>query len=215
MDKYNGEEILVFNSSLLNNIGYFTGISTNTEKYIKSIFATGNNHFHNRFKAETDISLKQIIPYVIFVYKDTVFSYVRGKKAGETRLIGNRSIGIGGHINPIDSQNQNKKTDSSEDISTYTAAVKREISEEVTVEENYDPQIAALINDDSNPVGKVHFGIMHLCRLSKASVKKREQQITESGFININELATRRRRELESWSRFTIDFLVNSYLKNL
>ena len=203
-DKYKGEKVLVFNRSILDELGSFDGTNTDTARYMNAILNTSNNHFHERFRAEEDTSLKQIIPYIIFCCEDMVFSYVRGKKAGEKRLVGNRSIGIGGHVNPVDKVENSSE---SSDMPTYMEAVRREISEEVIVEEDYNPRIAALLNDDSNAVGKVHFGIIHICRLSKQSVRKREQQITESGFVKISQLAGPRRNELESWSQYAIDFL--------
>ncbi len=206
MDKYKGEKVLVFPRTLFDALGYFNGTSSETEKYMNEILKAGNNHFHLRIDAESDPSLKQIIPYVIFKYNNEVFSYVRGKKAGETRLVGNRSIGIGGHVNPIDQQTA-QADDASEDMATYIEAVKREINEEVVVDGDFDPRIVALLNDDSNEVGKVHFGIIHVCELSGKHVGKREQQITESGFVRIADLAGPGRDELESWSQIAIDLL--------
>lgn len=206
MDKYKGEKVLVFKKELFDQLGYFNGTCNATQNYMSAILKEGNNHFHLRIDAETDPSLKQIIPYVIFKCGDEVFSYVRGKKAGETRLVGNRSIGIGGHVNPIDRQ-MAQNGDISEDMATYMEAVQREISEEVIVSEEFTPQIIALLNDDSNEVGKVHFGIIHVCELNDTNVKKREQQITESSFIKIADLAGPRRDELESWSQIAIDLL--------
>ncbi|MBN2804714.1 MAG: hypothetical protein JXR91_16585 [Deltaproteobacteria bacterium] len=205
-DRYKGEKILVFSKKLFDELGYFNGTSGETERYMGEILKKENNHFHLRIDAENDPSLKQIIPYVVFKHNDTVFSYVRGKKAGETRLVGNRSIGIGGHVNPIDRKDLDG-SDESEDFPTYIEAVKREISEEVIVDEDIEPVIVALLNDDSNEVGKVHFGVIHLCELSSPSVKKREQQITESGFLPIKELLEKRNDELESWSKIALKFI--------
>jgi len=206
-DRYRGEKVLVFDRTLLDKLGSFQGIRTDTARYMDAILRKENNHFHERFRAEDDPSLKQIIPYVLFKFDDQVFSYVRGKQAGEKRLVGNRSIGIGGHINPEDEMLPLSETSS--DMGTYLEAVRREIAEEVVIKKTCEPKIAALINDDSNPVGKVHFGVIHICELSGPDVTKREQQITNSGFIKIADLAGPRRKELESWSAFAIDYLVN------
>ena len=206
MDKYKGEKVLVFPKALFDELGYFNGTCSDTEKYMSEILKAGNNHFHLRIDAESDPSLKQIIPYVVFKHEDEVFSYVRGKKAGETRLVGNRSIGIGGHVNPIDRQAA-QGDEVSEDLATYIEAVKREIDEEVVVDGDFEPKIVALLNDDSNEVGKVHFGIIHVCELTGKNVSKREQQITESGFVKIADLAGPRREELESWSQIAIDLI--------
>jgi len=204
-DRYRGEKVLVFPRSLLEELGSFNGTSSEIDHYMAAILTSGNNHFHDRCLAEGDPSWKQIIAYVVFRCGDRVFSYVRGRKAGEQRLVGNRSIGIGGHVNPIDRQVSDNRT--GEDLATYMEAVRREISEEVVVDEAVQPRIVALLNDDTNEVGKVHFGVIHVCDLTTPAVRKKEQQITESGFLPIAELAGPRLDELENWSRIAIEFL--------
>lgn len=209
-DKYRGERILVFERSLFEELGLFQGTTAEYERYLAPILKKQNNRFHLRYLAETDDSLKQIIPYVLFIHEEEIFSYVRGKQAGESRLVGNRSVGIGGHINPED-ETLFGEADVSSDMETYLRAVRREIEEEVVVEGGYEPEIAALINDDSNPVGRVHFGVVHLCRLADKSIRKREQQITQSGFLPIAELAGPRRDELETWSQMAVDLLGRAF----
>lgn len=206
-DKYKGEQVLVFERSLLEDLGAFQGYSLEPERYLDVIFDRRNSRFHERFRAETDESLKQIIPYVMFVCGDSIFSYVRGKQAGESRLVGNRSVGIGGHINPADDV-LFSGADVASDRTSYLEAVRREIAEEVIVDGECDPRIAALINDDSNPVGRVHFGVVHVCELAHAGVRKREQQITQAGFVPIAELAGPRREELETWSALGVGLLI-------
>ena len=206
-DKYKGERVLVFSRATLDELGSFQGISEDTSRFMDVVLDKSNNRFHERYLAEDDPSLKQIIPYVMFRCGDEIFSYVRGKQAGEKRLVGNRSVGIGGHINPEDEQLLALAPAASSDIGHYLEAVRREIAEEVIVDDEIDPKIVALINDDSNPVGQVHFGIVHLCDLDTKSVRKREQQITESGFVSIEDLAGPRREELETWSALAIDYL--------
>ena len=205
-DRYKGERVLVFERRLLDELGSFQGVTTDVSHYLDTILDKKNNHFHLRSAAEDDETLKQIIPYVLFVCGDEVFSYVRGKQAGESRLIGNRSIGIGGHINPDDGSLLFCDTLSS-DMATYQWAVSREIDEEVVVNGEIDPVITALINDDENSVGRVHFGIVHVCRLTEKNLTKREMQITKSGFLPISELKGSRRDELETWSSFAIALL--------
>ncbi len=205
-DRYSGEQILVFSRTLLEDLGAFQGTSKEVSVYIDTILSKQNNHFHPRAAAEHDESLQQIIPYVLFRHEDRVFSYVRGTGAGEARLVGNRSIGVGGHINPCDEDPAGARGGSS-NKETYLRAVRREIEEEVEVSGPFEPRVIGLINDDSNPVGRVHFGIVHLCDLTGPDVKRRESQLTQSGFFDIEDLRVRRRSELESWSALAIDLL--------
>jgi predicted NUDIX family phosphoesterase len=205
-DKYRGEQILVFERSLLESLGMFHGTSTEVEHYLRPILDEGRTRFHPRYLAEEDPGLQQIIPYVVFRHGDTVFSYVRGKKAGESRLVGNRSIGVGGHINPVDATTSLGHSQHAT-RATYLEAVRREIEEEVIVDGPFEPHMCAVLKDDSNAVGTVHFGVIHICELRGPSVRRREQQLTQSGFVPIAQLQGAQREELETWSQLAIDLV--------
>jgi predicted NUDIX family phosphoesterase len=191
------EHVLVFESRLLHDLGPFQGISTDVEHYLSAILQEGNNRFVPRRRAESDPRLKQLIPYVIFKYGDRVFHYVRGKEAGESRLRAKGSIGIGGHIQP---QDLNLFSTSR---TFYLAAAAREVAEEVRVQAHHSERIVALINDDSTPVGQVHFGIVHIWDLDRPAVHRRERQITRAGFIPLEQLRVRR-NSLETWSQLCL-----------
>jgi predicted NUDIX family phosphoesterase len=132
-----------------------------------------------------------------------VLSYVRGTRAGETRLVGRRSIGIGGHINPADDEAPLLEVDFGD---AYAAAVQREVAEEVALGATHTDRIVALLNDDTTEVGRVHLGIVHLWTLSRPEVRKREQMITQLAFMSRSELHAVR-DTLETWSQFCLDHL--------
>jgi predicted NUDIX family phosphoesterase len=155
-----------------------------------------------RSVAETNPDFKQLIPYVIMSCDGKVLSYVRGQRAGETRLIGRRSIGIGGHINPTDEM----PLFDSDFHDPYLAAVEREVAEEVAIEGKHHDRVVALLNDDSTEVGKVHLGIVHHWRLNSPNVNKREQMITQMTFMTPAELHDVR-DSLETWSQYCLDGL--------
>ena len=179
------EQVLVIETKVLEELGTFHGLQFDVERYLDVIFANGNPKFIPRPDAEKDPSFKQIIPYVIMSCRGKYLSYVRGKRAGETRLVGNRSIGIGGHINPIDN---NVPLFAENFYDTYLAAVEREVCEEVSVETNHTNDIIALLNDDSNDVGKVHLGIVHYWNLDEPKVTRKEQMITQIAFMTQKKL---------------------------
>ena len=64
----------------------------------------------------------------------------------------------------------------------------------------------ALLNDDSNEVGQVHLGVVHVFNLETDNVQKGEAMITELAFLNREELADRR-ENLETWSQLCLDGL--------
>ena len=189
------EEILVVERRLIERLGMFQGLTFATDKYVPELLSPRNYRFVPRHKAEEDDSLKQLIPYFIICHADRVWCYTRGKRSGEGRLVAKVSIGIGGHIN-------NEDLDLIENI--YDRAAIRELEEEVAVPPGYVHQIAALLNDDSTSVGRVHLGVVHVLRTASADVRKNEQAITEASFRTLEELRSLRDR-METWSQICFD----------
>lgn len=194
------ENILVIKRSLFDELGAFQGLNFEPQKYLSAILSRGNNFFLPRAQAETDPTHKQIIPYVLIACGDKVLHYVRGKKAGEQRLVAKGSIGIGGHMNEGD------ESLFALDEAAYRAGVEREVNEELKIDIAFDDRIVALLNDDSNDVGRVHLGIVHVFKLAEPKVEKRESMITNLAFLTRDELVGRR-DSLESWSQLCLDSL--------
>lgn len=187
--------MLVVERALFDRIGAFEGLCLETEAYISVLLDPRNYRFAARGEAEEDPSLKQIIPYFIITHRDRIWCYVRGKKSGEGRLVSKASIGIGGHINDEDA-------DLFGDI--YSRAAERELREEMIIPEDASHRIVALLNDDSNDVGRVHLGVVHLLTSPTDDVRKRESMITEGGFRTRDELVAMR-DSLETWSQICLD----------
>src|SRR6202023_326276 len=149
------ENILVIKRSLFDQLGSFQRLNFEPAKYLNAILSRGNNFFLPRSQAENDPAHKQIIPYALLACEDRILYYVRGKKAGEQRLVAKGSIGIGGHMNESD------ESLFALDEAAYRAGVEREVGEEIAVNTKFDDQIVALLNDDSTEVGQVHLGVVH------------------------------------------------------
>ena len=196
------EQVMVFEQRVLEEAGIFHGLMFDVERYLREIFAPGVLSFMPRSQAEADPSYKQLIPYVIMTHEGKYLNYVRGKRAGETRLVGNMSIGIGGHINPVDSS----PLFDSDNRQVYLAAVEREVAEEVDVAAGHTDKIVALLNDDTNEVGQVHLGIVHYWTLEAAQVSRREQMITQMSFTDIAGLREVKDR-METWSSLCLEGL--------
>ena len=194
------ENILVIRRSLFDELGAFEGLNFDSEKYLKTILARGNNFFIPRPEAESNPAYKQIIPYALIVFQNTVLHYVRGKKAGEQRLIAKGSIGIGGHMNEAD------ESLFAMDEEAYRAGVEREVNEEIKIDTPFEDQIVALLNDDSSEVGRVHLGVVHIFKLKEPKVQKREAMITGLTFLTKEELLARR-ETMETWSQICLNSL--------
>jgi len=194
------EKVLVVERKVVEQVGMFQGLAFDVKRYLDKLFVPGVPRFLPRSQVEKDPSYKQLIPYVIMACDGKYLSYVRGKRAGETRLLNLRSIGIGGHINPIDADNSSLFAYLYEN---YLTAVGREVDEEVSVETSHTDRIVALLNDESNEVGSVHLGIVHCWILDAPKVNKREQMITQMGFMTIAELQ-KVRDTMETWSQLCL-----------
>ena len=195
------ELVLTFPRTLLDEIGSFQGLCTDIGAYVPRILEAQNTKYVPRSLAEDDPSLKQIIPYVLVRRGDTLLHYVRGKGSGEKRLVAKGSIGIGGHINHRDEDLFGSGTD------YYEEAVQRELHEELLIDADLTTRVVALINDDSTPVGQVHFGVVHVCELGDAHVSRGEPCITDLRFLTMDELRERR-DAMETWSQLALDFVL-------
>ena len=70
-----------------------------------------------------------------------------------------------------------------------------------------EPRLICFVNDDSNDVGKVHFGVVFVVKLTKPSVAIRgERGIGRLSFRTLPELVSMR-DTMETWSQLLVDFL--------
>ena len=197
------EQVLVVERKVVEKVGLFHGLNFNVAPYLDRLFAPGIPKFIPRPEAEANPDYKQLIPYVIMTCNGKYLTYVRGKRAGETRLVSKRSIGIGGHINPVDHQAPLFGTDFKE---IYDTAVQREVAEEVDIQANHTDRIVALLNDDTNEVGQVHLGVVHLWTLDAETVTRKEQMITQLAFMTPAEL-NEIKETMETWSQLCLQGL--------
>lgn len=202
MSKYAGEEVLVVRRSLLEEIGDFQGLQTaGVDAAVARLLDPANHFFMDRAAAEEDPSHKQLIPYCIFRCGDRILHYTRGKAGGESRLHAKISIGVGGHVNPVD------MGEGRTGAAAYHAAVTREIEEELDLRGGHEHRIIALLNDDSNMVGQVHLGIVHMVELESEEVTSREDALADLSFSPLAELNGLLADRLETWSAICIRHL--------
>jgi predicted NUDIX family phosphoesterase len=194
------EKVLVVSRSLFDSVGSFQGLRANIEEYLPLFLNPSNHSFLERAKAEEDPNFKQIIPYIVITCGERVLHYRRGGGSGEKRLLKKRSLGIGGHINDKDSIGKDF------DSTAYEQALRRELEEELDLPSLYSTtpiKPLALLNDDSNPVGAVHLGVVHHCVLFSEKVFAKEEAIAELGFFTHQELLEQI-EEFETWSQMVI-----------
>jgi predicted NUDIX family phosphoesterase len=191
------ENVLVVRRGLFDQLGSFQGLSFEPQKYLDAFLSRGNNFFLPRPEAEINPAYKQIIPYALVTFQNKVAYYIRGKKAGEQRLVAKGSIGIGGHMNETD------ESLFALDEAAYRAGVEREVNEEIKIDSPFEDRIVALLNDDTTEVGRVHLGVVHIFKLAEPKIEKREAMITGLTFLRKEELLARH-ETMESWSQICL-----------
>lgn len=177
-------------------------------------------HFINReivdtqellgLEAEIGRHFPQILGYVMITSGNKILSYAR-KHSGEARLLGNRSIGFGGHVDlddaifaGYDEHGGVLYSPSFPDIIRHS--VVRELSEELGLSIDMDEvNFTGLIIDTTNPVGSVHAGLLCTVEvLPKQVTSTLETQDLQ--WLTIDELKAN--DELyESWSQIVIQKL--------
>jgi predicted NUDIX family phosphoesterase len=191
------ERVLVVPAAEFDRLGRFQGFSGEAERYLGRLLTPELAQFRPRSEVEDDPGFKQIIPYVIFRSGDRVFCYIRGKSQGEVRLHRLRSLGVGGHVAEADA-------DGRATLDAYELALRRELDEEVAIQSDGSIRRVGLINDDSNPVGQVHLGVVHLYELERPAVTPREDGLAGAEFLTLAQIRELR-SQFETWSQICID----------
>jgi predicted NUDIX family phosphoesterase len=192
------ERVLCFERKLLEELGVFQGLCLEVEKYLPVVTSTSHLVYLNRSDAEQDRRYKQLIPYILLICRDKILRYRRGRGGQEKRLHGLYSVGVGGHISEEDHGLFSTNLG-------YQDGMRRELMEEVAVEEPKETAVA-VINDDSTEVGYVHFGVVHVMSVLNENVAGRRSGILGPEFIPISE-ALKDPSGYESWSRFCLEQL--------
>jgi len=209
------EKVLVVPTEEFHRLGLFQGFCPEADRYLDHLLQPEFVRFLPRGQVEDDPSLKQLIPYVIFLHnedgQDRAFCYTRGTGMGEGRLHRKRSVGIGGHISlddvlsglPNGSIIDDEAGTTVDGWAAYRAGFQRELEEEVRIDTPYTNDRVGMINDDSTEVGSVHLGIVHLCRVESPAVVPNETDLIEWGFFPVEELLADA-ENFETWSSLSL-----------
>jgi predicted NUDIX family phosphoesterase len=193
-DKF-AERVLVVPTSRFHALGVFQGFCPRIADYLPAMLDPAHLQYLPRRLAEDDPNFKQLIPYVVLRWRDSVFSYTRGQAGGEARLRALRSLGIGGHICAEDGEAS---------ADPYRVGMLRELEEEIDLHSTYKERTIGIINDDRSPVGRVHLGIVHIFDVAEPNVHHRDEALAEGAFASLKQLR-QLRDEFETWSQFLID----------
>jgi predicted NUDIX family phosphoesterase len=172
----------------------FTGIrsadQTALEGLMRAVRESGS--YLPRPTAEADPGHQQLIPYVVVRQGSLMFLMERSTAGGDPRLHGKASIGVGGHLNPVD-HGEDPLMD----------GLRREWSEELLADFEPHFRLVGFLNDDSNPVGAVHLGVVFTVEADGHAVAVREQEKLTGRFAAPDEILAIWER-LETWSQLTL-----------
>jgi len=148
-----------------------------------------------RTAAEDDPSHKQLIPYVVVRDRERVFLMERTDAGGDPRLHRRATIGVGGHLNPVD-----------DGPDPLGSGLRREWREELDAD--WEPEFTpiGLLNDDRNPVGSVHLGIVFEVQTGGRRVGVREHDKLTGRLASPAEIRGLWDR-METWSQLVVDAL--------
>ena len=165
--------------------------------------STSDFEFIKRIDAENDSSYKQIIPYIILQTKDHCKTAIYQRQGSEQRLHDLWSLGIGGHINPVDMKTQK---DSFKQI--LIAGMERELSEELNqMPENSSPEFIGVISEDITDVGKVHLGAVFRIETNSPEKFLPGEELFQFIWKKTNSL---HQLNLELWSTMALELLADN-----
>lgn len=159
----------------------------------------------DRAHCETDENTLQLLPYLNIVADDgRMFTYTRGGSGEEARLHGNFSVGLGGHV---DIRPEGKESL----LSLLKEEAQREGAEEAGMWMDLDrTEFSHFICDGSNPVGRVHLGLLCTYHISAAEADALDMS-AESGVIDSGRWETvdvlaqdENFNRLENWSKAVV-----------
>lgn len=224
--KWDEQILVVAREDLFKEVAPFQGIHTidsiHESDIYKLILNVSNSYKFMRrgnekdptpaeFNAEINSGFKQIIPYCVIRRGNEYFTYKRLSGGGETRLFDKYSIGVGGHMNDVE-----QLVYDSVEVSfglILDDNISREIQEELTIETEglYSNQVEifGVLNDESDSVGSVHFGIVIIIDLDEdTAVEVNEKEQLEGEWMTLEQLLEAETfNKLENWSKITVDAL--------
>lgn len=204
------EEVLVFDSRWFNNARRFQGIRKKWKKFNSELLRSNACDYFNRRYAETIVSHKQLLTYILVTRKGSLLAYKRGNyNRVEDFLRGSECVGFGGHV-------------SKEDLDLFssnnmglTRCVIRELSEELKLPEADQKKLIngdgvsciGILNDDSSLAGQRHLAYIFQYEVSDDPSwdhpERGEKSITQLRWLDNKSMRTPFWR-FEYWSQLCL-----------
>ena len=187
------ELVLVVPRTELPALGWRGVKSDDVAAYLAAIERA--TEFRPRSAVEHDPGWKQLIPYLVLRDAERLFLMQRTRAGGDVRLHERYSIGIGGHLNPGDRD--------------ALGGLRREWHEEIEADFEPDFRFLGLLNDDEDPVGAVHLGLVYAADAANRPVAVRETDKLRGSFAEVADVR-QVYDDLETWSQLVYDFFATA-----
>lgn len=158
-----------------------------------------------RSDAERSYDVVQLVSVFVVRFEDKFLTYMRSARLPESRLHGEYSIMLGGHLNIEDFDQLEMSFSFGGQSEMAEAMLIRELSEELVLDEMPRIRRFGLLYDASRDVSRQHLGLVYL-----VDIKSEKFEIGERGFLMNPKLETLdqikgRRSDFENWSWMLID----------
>ncbi len=202
MSKMDKQVMVVPREKLLGS-EHFEGFALHgTTNFVSRILTA--YEYMRRGDAEENPAYKQPICYVAIINPQTksVYAYERASNdnTGDARLHGLHSWGFGGHVEPCDTGKN-----------PLFASRVRELQEEIRGTFS-EPIVLGYINDESDAVNQVHFGV--LCAVeTTGDVALNDPALINGRWVPIADLErlVQSNAKVEAWSRIAVEPLKNYF----
>lgn len=202
MSKFDEMITVVPRTILFNNEkNQFNGFLDKNSAKGQEVFDTLSKYeIKRRGDMEEDPTYKQLISYCILENEhDEILVYERLSGGGESRLHGQSSIGVGGHMNDV------LGAEFINEVLRINA--QRELEEEVGLPDHKSQNLAYIgfINDDTNEVGEVHLGVVFKIKVSSIDVEAKETDTLRIKWVDQSKIDNY--DEFETWSSLILEAL--------
>lgn len=197
--KSSEERVIVVPTATLRASGPAPGFDPDPARLTSIALKPGVARAMPRSLAEADPRYKQLVAYVVLRCQGQIFHYLRSAHVGEARLAGRRSLGVGGHVNATDWK-------AGAGWEGLARGLARELDEEVELTTRPTIQYVGFIDDDQEPVSRVHLGVVALAELASPRVRLRDATLRDGRFDDPAAIFARR-DEFEGWSQLCLSWL--------
>lgn len=204
-NKYPDEEVLcVPTKHLYYELGRWRGLKMPTPDVWQTV--AKHSIFKPREVVESDSCFKQLISYTFFLSQNKIFVMKRLSTQSEDRLHDLLSVGVGGHVNPVDDISWPNKRSVADVKAIVGLNTIREIREEVIFAGNPSLSVIGFINDDGNDVGKVHLGVVSVVQLNSPILAVKESDKMLGGWVDLTKIGNL--DSFESWSSLILEKVI-------